>query len=275
VLVIDDLEINRRIVKHQLESQGMTMVGAASGMEALELLRGQEQFDVAILDMQMPEMDGVELATKIRTLEDSRSLPLIMLSSMGQHDNANGLFAAVLTKPAKEARLFDALSSLFGAGRNATAKTAVAETNLGSRQPLRILLAEDNVVNQKVALKILERMGYRADVAANGKEAVEAVERQPYDVILMDVQMPEMDGVQATAKIRELLGDQRPWIIALTANALEGDRERYIGVGMDDYISKPIRAETLAQGLANAAGRICRQGDGVTHAGLPIEVAAG
>ncbi len=275
VLAVDDLEVNRKILKHQLESRGMTMVGAASGMEALELLRGQEQFDVAILDMHMPEMDGVELATKIRALADRCSLPLIMLSSMGQRDNANGLFAAVLTKPAKEARLFDALSALFGAVLNAKAKSAAADTNLASNYPLRILLAEDNVVNQKVALKILEKLGYRADVASNGKEAVQAVERQSYDVILMDVQMPEMDGVQATAKIREKFGDDRPWIIALTANALEGDRERYIGVGMDDYTSKPIRVEVLAQALANAAGRICRQGDGVGHAGLPIEATAG
>ena len=275
VLAVDDLEVNRKILKHQLQSQGMTMVGAASGIEALELLRGQEQFDVAILDMHMSEMDGVELATKIRALAHRRSLPLMMLSSMGQCDNANGLFAAVLSKPAKEARLFDALSSLFGVVSNANAKSAAADTNLASNYPLRILLAEDNVVNQKVALKILERMGYRTDVASNGKEAVEAVERQRYDVILMDVQMPETDGVQATAQIRELLGDQRPWIIALTANALEGDRERYIGVGMDDYLSKPIRVAALAQALANAAIRICRQGDGVGQAGLPTETAAG
>jgi CheY-like chemotaxis protein len=117
------------------------------------------------------------------------------------------------------------------------------------RHPLKILLAEDNVVNQKVALKILDRMGYRADVAANGKEAVEAVKRQPYDVVLMDVQMPEMDGVEATTRIREEQGENRPWIIALTANALQGDRERYLGVGMDDYLSKPIKPEDLSRAL--------------------------
>ena len=255
VLAVDDLAVNRKILKHQLESQGMTMVGAASGMDALELLTAQEEFDVAILDMHMPEMDGVGLATKIRALADYRSLPLIMLSSMGQRDNANGLFAAVLTKPAKEARLFDTLSALFGAASSAKTKTAAADTNLESRHPLRILLAEDNVVNQKVALKILERMGYRADIANNGKEAVEAVARQIYDVVLMDVQMPEMDGVQATAKIRAQFGDNRPWIVAVTANALEGDRDRYIGVGMDDYISKPINVGELAKALAQAVQR--------------------
>ncbi len=117
------------------------------------------------------------------------------------------------------------------------------------------MLAEDNVINQKVALKILERMGYQADVANNGKEAVDAVARQTYDVVLMDVQMPEMDGVQATAQIRAQFGDYRPWIVALTANALEGDRDRYIGVGMDDYISKPINVDELAKALAQAVQR--------------------
>ena len=252
VLVVDDLVVNRKILKHQLESQGMSMVGAASAMDALELLTTQEKFDVAILDMHMPEMDGIELATKISALAHRRSLPLIMLSSMGQRDNANELFTAVLTKPAKEALLFDALSALFDAGSNAKARTAAIDTTLGSRHPLRILLAEDNIINQKVALKILERMGYQADVAHNGKEAVDAVARQTYDVVLMDVQMPEMDGVQATAHIRAQLGDNRPWIVALTANALDGDRERYIGVGMDDYISKPINVDELAKALEQA-----------------------
>jgi CheY-like chemotaxis protein len=125
--------------------------------------------------------------------------------------------------------------------------------------PLRILLAEDNVVNQKVAIKILDKMGYRADIASNGREAVEAVERQKYDVILMDVQMPEMDGVEATTKIREKFSDNRPWIIALTANALHGDRERYLGVGMDDYVSKPIRVDDLVKALVQAGGQISLQ----------------
>ncbi len=255
VLVVDDLAVNRKILKQQLESQGMTVVGVASGMDALELLTAREKFDVGILDMHMPEMDGIELATKIPALSHRRSLPLIMLSSMGQRDNTNGLFTAVLTKPAKEARLFDALSVLFGAGSNTKAKTAAVDTTPVSHHRLRILLAEDNVINQKVALKILERMGYQADVANNGKEAVDAVARQTYDVVLMDVQMPEMDGVQATAQIRARFGDNRPWIVALTANALEGDRDRYIGVGMDDYISKPINVDELAKALAQAVQR--------------------
>jgi CheY-like chemotaxis protein len=230
-------------------------------MEALGLLASDEKFDIAVLDMQMPEMDGVELASKIRALESCRSLPLVMLSSTGRRELEAELFAAVLTKPVKQTQLFDALSKLFGATLNETAKANVKfDKDIAKRHPLRILLAEDNIVNQKVALKILERLGYRADVAANGKEAVQAVQRQPYDVILMDVQMPEMDGVEATTIIRDRFADRRPWIIALTANALQGDRERYLGVGMDDYISKPIRVEQLANALARARSGADRGG---------------
>jgi CheY-like chemotaxis protein len=250
-LVVDDLEVNRRILKHQLESQGMSAVAVASGVEALAILASNDKFDVAILDMQMPAMDGVELATKIRVLQDCRSLPLIMLSSMGRREIMVDLFDAVLTKPVKEAQLLDALSAVFGArSSEAVRMKTVVDQSIGANHPLRILLAEDNVVNQKVALKILDRMGYRADVASNGKEAVDAVARQPYDVVLMDVQMPEMDGVQATARIRDQFGEQRPWIIALTANALQGDRERYLGVGMDDYLSKPIKVDELGNALS-------------------------
>ena len=231
----------------------MTVITAASGMEALKHLVASNSFDIVILDMQMPEMDGLELAHKIRALQHCRSLPLIMLSSIGRQEIAQDMFAAVLVKPVKEAPFFDALSAIFGAQSSAVAAVKpIVDKDMGQRHPLRILLAEDNVVNQKVALKILEKMGYRADVAANGKEAVDAVARQSYDVVLMDVQMPEMDGMQATARIRAQFGAQRLWIIALTANALQGDRERYLAVGMDDYLSKPIKVEELARALRQA-----------------------
>ena len=256
-LMVDDLAVNRKILKHQLESQGMTVITAASGIEALgHLHSAAEKFDIAILDMQMPEMDGVELANKIRALQNCRSLPLVMLSSIGRRDLADDLFAAVLIKPVKEAQFLDALSTIFGAPSSEAVKLkTVIDQSIGANHPLRILLAEDNVVNQKVALKILDRMGYRADVASNGKEAVDAVARQSYDVVLMDVQMPEMDGVEATTIIRDRFADRRPWIIALTANALQGDRERYLGIGMDDYLSKPIKVEELAKALGQAASR--------------------
>ncbi len=255
-LVVDDLEVNRKILAHQLEAQGMSVVAVASGLEALGLLASDEKFDIAVLDMQMPEMDGVELSRNIHRLPKYPAIPLLLLSSMARRDIEGDGFAAVLTKPVKEAQLFDALSTIFGAAWSPRANAiAKFDKDIAARHPLRILLAEDNVVNQKVALKILDRMGYRADVASDGKGAVDAVERQIYDVVLMDVQMPEMDGVEATTIIRDRLGERRPWIIALTANALQGDRERYLGVGMDDYISKPIRVEELAHALARTQGR--------------------
>jgi CheY-like chemotaxis protein len=228
----------------------MMVIEAASGKEALAWLERRETIDVAVLDMQMPEMNGVDLAERIHSLADYRTLPLVMLTSLGRYDGKRTDFVGFLTKPVKAAQMLDLLSSIFGRAREiVSVAQAMTERELGARHPLRILLAEDNVVNQKVALKILDKMGYRADVATNGKEALQAVERQRYDVVLMDVQMPEMDGIEATTRIRDRFGDERPRIIALTANALQGDRERYLGVGMDDYISKPIKADELASAL--------------------------
>ena len=235
----------------------MTVSATESGSAALRLLEQGERFDVALLDMQMPEMDGVQLARRIHAIPDCRALPLVMLTSLGRREEPGVAFAEFLTKPVKINLLLNSLCRILGGApqTDSTIKTA-ANHNLAHQHPLRILLAEDNVVNQKVALKILDKMGYRADVAANGKEAVSAVERQRYDVILMDVQMPEMDGVEATTLIRERQGDLRPWIIALTANALQGDRERYLGVGMDDYITKPIKVEELAKALAQVRAQV-------------------
>jgi CheY-like chemotaxis protein len=251
VLVVDDLSVNRKILAHQLESQGMSVTSVASAREALAYLRKGANYHVMVLDMQMPEMSGVELAAQIRQIEIFKMTPLVMLTSIGQREIRSDLFAAVLTKPVKLAQLLDALSKVLGgAVRSDSVAKAVIDKDLAKRYPLRILLAEDNVVNQKVGIKILDKMGYLADVASNGREAVEAVGRQKYDVILMDVQMPEMDGVEASTKIREQLGENRPWIIALTANALQGDRERYLGVGMDDYVSKPIKVDELGNALS-------------------------
>jgi CheY-like chemotaxis protein len=253
MLAVDDLEVNRKILTRQLESQGMEVVTAASAQEALICLSADRRFDAILVDMQMPQMSGLELAERIRTLPSYCSTPIVMLTSTGRRDFKSDAFAAFLTKPVKAVQLFNTLAGVLGFGPTDSSSTKVPiDKELGRRFPMRLLLAEDNVVNQKVALKILERMGYRADVAANGREVVQALERQVYDIVLMDVQMPEMDGIEATAKIRARFGERRPWIIALTANALEGDRERYLGVGMDDYISKPLRVEELAQALIRA-----------------------
>jgi len=202
----------------------------------------------------MPEMDGVELARGIREGRDARALPLILLSSLGGFGKEvpAGLFAVTLTKPTRTSALFDALMGVF-AGRSAASPAPAAagrpDPEMAQRLPLRILLAEDYVVNQKLALRLLAQMGYRAEVAANGVEAIEALQRQPYDVVLMDVQMPEMDGLEATRQIRSQW-QHAPRIIAMTANAMQGDREMCLEAGMDDYVSKPIRVEELVRALS-------------------------
>jgi CheY-like chemotaxis protein/HPt (histidine-containing phosphotransfer) domain-containing protein len=265
VLVVDDNATNRRILTLQLQSWGMLPAVTASPVEALDWVRRGDRFDLAILDMQMPEMDGLMLATEIRRERDARNLPLVMLTSLGgretlpatDSDKAN--FAAFMTKPIKPSHLFDALVNVFSerptriSRRREPTGEAAFDPGMGERLPLRILLAEDHATNQKLALMLLNRLGYRADVAANGLEALEALERQPYDVVLMDMQMPEMDGLEATGHIlRRWPSEGRPRIIAMTANAMEGDREAYLAAGMDDYVSKPIRVEELVRALSES-----------------------
>jgi PAS domain S-box-containing protein len=257
VLVVDDNATNRRILTLQTQSWGMLPRSTASPAEALEWIRQGDPFDVAILDMQMPEMDGLTLAAEMRRERDTEALPLVMLTSLGQQeaDVEGGEFAAFLTKPIKASQLYNVLVGILAEKaqliqRRDEAAKPQFDPEMGQRLPLRILLAEDNAVNQKLALRLLERMGYRADVAANGVEAIEALRRQPYDVVLMDVQMPEMDGLEATRAIyREWPRAQRPRIIAMTANVMKEDREACLAAGMDDYIGKPIRVQELVSVL--------------------------
>ncbi|MGE5093807.1 MAG: response regulator [Betaproteobacteria bacterium] len=262
MLIVDDNTTNRRVlVKHALK-WGMLPQAVASPQEALDLVRHGHAFDLAILDMSMPHMDGVQLARAIRQLRDAKSLPLVLLSSMGQRQRSGAmeeaLFAAHLHKPIKVSQLFDTLMTLIG-GEAAKEPASATEPRLAERLPLKILVAEDNVVNQKVVLRMLAHLGYIADVAATGHEVLDALERQDYDVVLMDIQMPDMDGIEATRRIIERHpATRRPRIIAMTANALRGDRERFLAAGMDGYLSKPLDISGLAVALQQtreAAGR--------------------
>jgi signal transduction histidine kinase/DNA-binding response OmpR family regulator/putative methionine-R-sulfoxide reductase with GAF domain len=253
LLVADDNTTNQRILRLQAEGWGMQVQTVASGAAALALLAEGASFDVAILDMQMPLMDGAALARAIRERVPA-GLPLVLLTSLGrrEEDLRGGVFAASLQKPVKAAQLYETLLGVLGARGAicAEAPPRPAVEKLAAQLPLRILLAEDSAVNQKVALKTLERLGYRADVAANGLEVLAALERQPYDLVLMDVQMPELDGLEAARRItRELPPARRPRIVAMTASAMQGDREACLEAGMDDYISKPVRAEQLREVL--------------------------
>jgi len=256
VLIVDDNATNRRILTLQLHNWGMQVRATGSPGEALNWVKRGDPFELAILDMHMPEMDGVSLAREIRKLRDAAALPLVLFSSLGlrEAEAETGLFMAFLSKPVKPSQLFDTVAGVFveqpfEENRVAPAKIHV-DPEMGKRHPLRILLAEDILVNQKLAMRLLEQMGYRADVASNGIEAVQSVERQPYDVVLMDVQMPEMDGLEASRRIcARWPRGQRPTIIAMTANAMQGDREMCLEAGMDDYVSKPIRTDELRKAL--------------------------
>lgn len=260
VLIVDDNATNRKILSLQVINWGMDPVAVNSGPEALALLSRDQHFDLAVLDMHMPEMDGVTLADIIRNQTITANLPLIMATSLESRPRnmRDEHFAAFLTKPVKPSQLYNAILQAIGKETDGIPslrhsqeeREQIFDPHMAQRHPLRILLAEDNLVNQKVALAMLDSLGYRADVAANGEEALEAVSRQLYDTILMDVEMPLMDGLDATSRIRdELAAARQPYIIAMTANAMFGDRERCIAAGMDDYVSKPIPADELIAAL--------------------------
>ncbi|WP_159790646.1 PAS domain S-box protein [Sodalinema gerasimenkoae] len=262
ILVVDDNATNRQILVRQTQFWGMQPFAAASGAEALVLLEDGARFDVAVLDMQMPQMDGLTLAKKIRQRPEGVELPLVMFTSIGKpeirRDYESLNFVAFLNKPIKQSQLYDVLVAALGQPAAKPTKLTPPKPELRSVgvSNLRVLLAEDNAINQKVALRILERMGYRAEVAANGLEVIGALHRQPYDVILMDVQMPELDGLETTRRIVEDAATfpfPKPRIIAMTANAMQGDREACLAAGMDDYVSKPIRVEQLARALAQCS----------------------
>jgi CheY-like chemotaxis protein len=260
VLVVDDNATNRRVLTLQTAKWGMKSRATGSPAEALSWLDAGESFDLAILDMHMPEMDGIALARQMR--ERHAALPRVLFSSLGRREAGDDerLFDAYLAKPIRQSHLFDTLVGLLAHDAAPKVVAAPGKSQLdpgqAARHPLRILLAEDNVVNQKLALRLLQQMGYRADLASNGIEAIESVQRQAYDVVLMDVQMPEMDGLEASRQINaRWQAKDRPRIIAMTANAMQGDRDMCLAAGMDDYLTKPIRVERLVEALNQSPAR--------------------
>ncbi|HPT01463.1 MAG TPA: response regulator [Bacteroidales bacterium] len=246
VLVVDNDPASRQIFSAQFDAWGMRAYTATTGKEALRIIDDQDSyFDLGLIDLHLPEMSGVELAKSIRDIPFKGDFPFILLSSIGKvTDLPQGLFDAQMTKPVKLAELFEYILSVISESRDRRA--TVADHNfdkkLSDKLPLNILLAEDNVTNQELVVTLMKKMGYNVDAVENGRKVLEIMEDKPYDIILMDVQMPVMNGTEATAAIIEKYPEpDRPYIIAITANAMPGDRERFLECGMVDYLSKPIR----------------------------------
>jgi PAS domain S-box-containing protein len=239
VLIVDDDKTSRRTLGENAYSWGMIPLIASNGQDALDWIKGGKFFDVIILGMNLPETDCAVLAREIRNID--KNLPLVRLNSMSDQ-KADDLFAACLIKPFKSSQLHKILTSVLSI-KTSKFDDADQKTRIG---PMHILLAEDNVSNQKLVRQMLKRLDCSVDVVANGVEALQALERQPYDLVLMDVRMPEMDGLEATRVIRQLWQNKEIIVIAVTAYALEGDREKFLAAGMNDYISKPVKMNELA-----------------------------
>ena len=256
VLIVDDNATNREILTHYCHLWKLRSECAASGEEALRLLRfaaNDDPFELAILDMQMPKMDGLMLARTIKEDPLTRAVQLVMLTSLGNHLDSGDLkeagIEACVLKPVQQARLLERLSDVLSGSLSKYAEAVHASGQLPrfspSRLPVNILVAEDNRINQMVALGLLQKLGYAADLACNGLEVLVAMKKTPYDIIFMDCQMPELDGYETTRRIRSEQRVHVPRIIAMTANAIRGEEERCLDAGMDDYLSKPVRIEEL------------------------------
>ncbi len=258
ILVVDDNLNNCTILRNQLELWKLAVKVAYSAPEALAILK-EESFDLVISDMQMPEMDGVDLARLIKQITPSQSI--ILLSSIGDESMSKypELFSAVLTKPVKQQQLYKVVQMQLKQKKEEVqtgkAKSQVLSDDFAARYPLQILIAEDNLINQKLALRILNKLGYEPELAHNGRHAVEMVNNTRYNLVFMDMLMPEMDGLEATQVIRQNLSIEQPYIVAMTANAMNEDRVQCLEAGMDDYISKPINLDALIKVLESVPVR--------------------
>jgi CheY-like chemotaxis protein/HPt (histidine-containing phosphotransfer) domain-containing protein len=268
VLIVDDNLTNRKILGTQADLWGMQSVVTGDPNEAISIVKSGESFNLVLLDYQMPEINGAMVAKEIRSLYSGATLPIIMLTSIGRKDHSIEFdllnIQAFLTKPIKHNQLYETISSVLNENDKASIKRRIkpyqVADKISIKYPLRILIAEDNVVNQKVAVQLLERIGYRADVVANGYEVIEAVKKFSYDIIFMDLLMPEMNGLSASSIIRERCrGGNCPKIIAMTANAMKEDKDKCLAAGLDDFIAKPIRMDELQKTILHWGEAIHQQ----------------
>jgi CheY-like chemotaxis protein len=284
VMIIDDNETNRKVLHHQLDRWGVVNIAVSDGPSALEALRAadisEKPYDIVLLDMQMPDMDGLMVAEAIRIAKLARPPRLVMLTSMGDRlssaERARRGLDACLIKPVKHTQLIHCLASVAQGMRRESSRLGENEKRralsrppfMAERGAVAVLVAEDNVVNQKVAQLQLKKLGFSADLVGDGREAVRALHAKPYRIVLMDCQMPEMDGFEATRLIRvEEAAGKASWpvpvrVIAMTANAMQGDREACLAAGMNDYISKPVALRELIAAMS-------RQADGNAETELP------
>ena len=266
VLIVDDNATNRRILTLQCEYWGLKATAFESGEEALLWLENHN-FDVGILDMQMPRMDGIMLAREIRKKLNKEELPLIMLTSVGfntESDELQKLFSHYVNKPIKHSQLAEILLKVIAPSKNqAIINTPNPEKlcEIAKEYPFQILIAEDNLINQKLIRNIFELLGFKVDISANGQEALDALKRKNYNLIFMDIQMPEMNGYEATSIIVEHMKTDRPIIIAMTANAMQGDRDKCFEVGMDDYVTKPMKVNDLIKVIQFWGNRQFKNGE--------------
>ena len=251
LLVVDDNKTNREIMRLRCEAWGMQVTATEFPAEALELVRAGATYDVGILDIMMPDMDGITLARKIREISP---LPMIAWTALGRADTGTEeLFRASMHKPLRPSLFYDVLTAVFeNRARTVAVQNPTFDKSLGKRYPLRILVADDVSVNQRMMLLMLEKLGYEAQAAGNGVEVLQMMEQTTYDVILMDVNMPEMDGLEATRRIHGTYAEGRPRIVALTANVTQPEREMCLVAGMDDFLAKPIVTEHLREALVRA-----------------------
>ncbi|MDY7020082.1 MAG: response regulator, partial [Cyanobacteriota bacterium] len=277
ILIIENHSINQTVLTRQIKAWGMEAIVVKTGTDALKAIQENLDIDLVIIGINLPDIDEIELARKIRLLEkdlarnypDRQPVHLVLFNYASNTnivkriERTNINCAGFINKPLKQSQFYNTLVQIFADSETIEHLSSLQLTNNSGvdnlpehHAALRILLAEDNVTNQKVATKLLQRLGYRADIAGNGVEVLDALKRQPYDVVLMDVQMPQMDGLETSRRICQEYGDgsderpRKPCIIAMTANAMRGDREMCLEAGMDDYITKPVRREELAQALA-------------------------
>jgi signal transduction histidine kinase/DNA-binding response OmpR family regulator len=266
ILIVDDNNTNRIILRRTVRMWGAESTDVATPHEAVALLKAGQSFDAAILDVQMPTVDGIDLAIMIRSEPNFGNSPILLYSSITQFTKADRERlrsigrSELLVKPIKPAILLQTLLGLMEPDGPAVVPVAEKQSEfdagLAQRLPLSNLLVDDNAMNRKLGLKVLSRLGYAPDLAEDGFLALAACQTRPYDLVLMDIEMPGMNGIDTTARLREELGDKVPYVIALTANAMTGDRERYLAAGMDDYLSKPLRLENLTEALSRAAAHV-------------------